>query len=696
MDREQQLIFDSLDFLVRAKFQELDPESPDFSDLADKAGAIKGRYAQAKALADNVNADEKLREYAKGVCESIAKGLPDMTRAAIDAAAAFRKGDSITGSAAVMDICASAAPILGTMLSFGSLLGAAGGPAGMLAGALFSIIGQILMVFAPKGDSMLDQIEKLLEKLNQEEQLVDIKAVQSSLTVYSSDLLRQSGSLSNMLQKPLKTHEDYLYFDREIVKMKALLEAGNPHNSVTMFTNWRVLEWLKLPEKQDLDRWPEILGVFCKTYTDLVASNLTISLLATSEKMQERLNDVSPAAASPLTSEEKRHLEEELNHLKAYAEVHQNAYAACNRHVLKSLRELLPIARNRGLFFVLANGHVHAGSGKTAIERNQWSTELWNYCRRISITVSKADKDPSNPPLSPRYHFWALEAYHGYREQHIWHGRFDSRKLADTSAGRGAMVVANHTLRDGAQEFSDIWALPAPRGQKGEFVYCSHGNWQQGGDVQTFKLDENNNLSEISWRPPTKSQLMQLRLVTPFRTLQDDPDKDGMPALLLGGSDHYNSILYGVLKNSPDIYVDRANERCYVPSPAGTYSGIAVDSYLLWVFGPAGCACASHASLMSYLAKKRAAPMWLAVPSIKQDLVDLSSCEDKTLFISAASALWTTSYKVDFQGKTIVTEPWTKFAGAPADQVQKLPIPCWNLLQSLNADLSAKVKAAGA
>ena len=234
--------------------------------------------------------------------------------------------------------------------------------------------------------------------------------------------------------------------------------------------------------------------------------------------------------------------------------------------------------------------------------------------------------------------------------------------------------------------------------------------------------------------------------MTPFLTLQDDPDKDGMPPLLLGGIDHYNSIVYGALQDSGDIYVDRANERCYVPSPAGSYTGIAVDPYLLWVFGPNGCACASHASIMSYLDKKRGAPNWLSVPAIDELLhegdrsasgdgnhwttpsgtrppfrgvVDLSSCEDGTLFVSAdkrkvtreqnlgaqrweftahdTNALWTTAYKVNFGGKTIGTEPWTKFSGGVgATQVQKLPIPCWNLLQSLNADLSSKANAAGA
>ena len=745
MDPEQQLVYDSLDILLKNKILKQELGSDEFYALTDQVEAMKVRYTAAKAIADSKDADAKQRELAKGLCASLAKGVPDMTKAAINAAAAFRKGDVITGSASVMDICAAVAPILGSLLIAGPMLGAAGGPVGMLAGALFSMVGQILMMFAPKGDSMLEQIEKLLDKLDQEAELLDIKTVQASITTYSSDVRRQSRALRDMLKRPIATHDDFLYFDREIVKMKSLLKADNPHNSVKIFTAWRVLEWLKLPEKQDMDRWPEVLGIFCKAYTDLVTSNLMISLVMTSDDMQKRMTEVSPAAAGPLTPKDKSDLENGLNHLRAYAEAHQDAYAACNRHVLQSLRQLEPVARNRGVFFVLNGGQVRAGTGKNAISRDKWSAELWNYCRRISITLAKEDKDPFNPPLYPRYHFWALENWHPYGTDAVWHGRFDSRKLADTSASRGTMVVVDEKLRGGAGDFSDIYALPAPKGEKGEYIYCSHGNWAQGGDLQLFKLDENNALTEISWRPQTKSQLMQLRLVTPFLTMEDDPDKDAMPPLLLEGSDHYNSIVYGALRDTAEIYVDRMNERCYVPSPAGSYSGIAVDSWFLWVFGPVGCQCASHASIMSYLGKKRAAPIWLSVPSLNQvlfdgdqypgadknfwtptgtrppfrGLIDFSSCEDRTLFVCAdtrkvtkkqdlgaqrweftahdTNALWTTSYSVDFKGKTIGTESWTKFTGAGgASQVQKLPIPCWNLLQSLRADLSTKVNAASA
>ena len=99
-----------------------------------------------------------------------------------------------------------------------------------------------------------------------------------------------------------------------------------------------------------------------------------------------------------------------------------------------------------------------------------------------------------------------------------------------------------------------------------------------------------------------------------------------MPKLLLQGANHYNSIFYGALRSSSEIYVDRCNERCYVPSPWGSYTGIAVDPYYLWVFGTGGFACTAHASVMRCISDQakdtNSKPRWLMGPSIDQLLWD--------------------------------------------------------------------------
>jgi hypothetical protein len=88
------------------------------------------------------------------------------TKGALAAIAAFNKGDVINGTAAVMDICASLAPFIGG-------LSAAGGPPGILIGAIFGMVAQILSFFGPKGESLKETLEKLLRQLNAEQKQQD-------------------------------------------------------------------------------------------------------------------------------------------------------------------------------------------------------------------------------------------------------------------------------------------------------------------------------------------------------------------------------------------------------------------------------------------------------------------------------------------------------------------------------------------
>lgn len=128
--------------------------------------------------------------------------------------------------------------------------------------------------------------------------------------------------------------------------------------------------------------------------------------------------------------------------------------------------------------------------------------------------------------------------------------------------------------------------------------------------------------------------------------------------------------------------------------PFKVYSGIAVDPYLLWVYGKEGFACATHASVMSFINRKRSMPLWL-IPDPGSNIVpvlDLSSCEDKTLLVSSPDHLSTAVYHVDFkraskpEGRGLRVEPWDIFPGAAgAAQVQKLPIFGWPLIESMMA-----------
>lgn len=740
---EQEILFAHLDQLANRQLMGMmDDLSPDaWLAYKEEIDGLKTQYQAALDVQKDAGASKEQKEYAKNLCASIAKGVPDMTKAAISAAAAFRKGDPITGSAEVMNICAAVAPILGSLLSAGALLGAAGGPVGMLAGALFSVIGQILMLFGPKTESMYDKIENLLNRLEEDKELQHIKSAHDDVLNYARSLRAAAAELApTPLASPILNATDANTLLIAIGTFNKIIADFKPIDGNTMTHFWDVMEWLKRTDRQGLDKWPEVLGVWCKSYTDLVTSTLTIALVGHSSAVLKRAEEVVAANDKvALTEVEKESVRKALRDLQEYANARRIEFAACNTTALTFLRAIAPVAQDRGLFFILTGGEVFAGTGKAVIGQDQWN-HFFGYTRRMTVTTSKEDIVAGS--LNPQYHFWNLGSQH-YRPvpagtiDDMYHARLDCRKLADPS---GAAALGATVLHGSASEFSDICALPSPESKTGSYVYFADGEGRPPG-VQLYKTDENNKFERVNWAPATKSPLLKLRAITPPPlTLTDDPDKDAMPPLLVGGVDHNNSILYGALQSSADIYVDQSNVRCYVRSPWEAYSGIAVDPYFLWVFGTSGFACATHASVLKSIQSNGATPpRWLNGPSLDSllydgnqypgnrderegsipphpGLADLSPCEDGTLFISLTtrkvikdtvaydrnyftkedkSALYTAAYHIDFKAQAIVVKPWTRFAGgAGAVQVQKLPIPCWKVFDSLNADLTAKAKSA--
>jgi hypothetical protein len=83
-------------------------------------------YEKEQARVEGLSKDDKRRKEFEKNTENLAKALPNITKSTLTAITAFQKDDPISGSAAIMDICASLAPLLGG-------LSAAGGPPGMLA-----------------------------------------------------------------------------------------------------------------------------------------------------------------------------------------------------------------------------------------------------------------------------------------------------------------------------------------------------------------------------------------------------------------------------------------------------------------------------------------------------------------------------------------------------------------------------------
>jgi hypothetical protein len=355
-----------------------------------------------------------------------------------------------------------------------------------------------------------------------------------------------------------------------------------------------------------------------------------------------------------------------------------------NTETSEFLKKVVPAARKRGLFVIAFSGQkIYVASGPKVFQENRFGAGIFDHCRRMSIT---RPKEGVNSPAA-QYDLWVLDSGAG---KFAYHNRLDTRKraltqpYADYVGGKKPMV---------GNLFSDWWPVP---GAGNTFTMYGTRDWEQGGALEayTWNKEDAKTFKRIDWRPGTEPKMVQIRVAMPLATLSDDPDRDQMPESLLRGG----SILYGTLEGSTDIFIWTNNAQNTVRIPHSAYSGIAVDPYFLWMYGRDGFACATHASVMSCINKKRSMPLWLNPLTLSQNIapvLDLSSCEDGTLLVSSPDSLSTAVYHVDFktasmpEGGRLSVEPWDTFPGAAgAAQVQKLPIFGWPLIESLMAAVS--------
>ena len=205
-----------------------------------------------------------------------------------------------------------------------------------------------------------------------------------------------------------------------------------------------------------------------------------------------------------------------------------------------------------------------------------------------------------------------------------------------------------------SSSFNDWWAVPWPGDTTGNvfqiFLAVDTSNWTTpGGQMQQYQWDRSaNSFTPINWGPTTGQQILQVRVATVAAALPDDPDKDQLPDSFVG-----STIIYGTIANSTEIFAWVSGRGQYsVPIPMNVYSGIAVDPHFLWMYGPYGFACATHASVLGYINGTRTPiPLWLGngQPNNIPNVLDLSSCEDGTLFVLGPNNQAVTSaYHIDF------------------------------------------------
>ncbi len=662
--------------------------------LSHRAGGLITQYeAERKAIADLAPGDKRRKEFDKQT-ENLAKALPNVTKGTLSAIAAFQKGDAITGSAALMDICASLAPLIGG-------LAAAGGPPGMLVGAIFAMIGQILAFFAPKSESLSTQIEKVMRTLQAEGKEQEIRAVHTSITNYATALKRATRRVERALDEP----------GLQVAVISQIIKDFNPIDSPTMLMFWGVAEWLQEGKNQDQERWPIVLAGVCQAYTDLLFTVITLMSLVSTDAMTKRF-----AEAEALPEAKKTEVRRILNELLVIATARLIEYGACSDAHLEFLRAIMPAAQNRGMLWQVDNspsGHLYAG---TNIRTGKFK-HLGGEQKRLAVTTARADLGTPNPA----YHVLALEpwidaGWTGY--DRTYHGLVKAPYDSVTWTELADDTSSVHGL-------TDIWATPADAAHKKDvYFYAAKGN-----EIDGHALGENNK-ARVVYTRGVKAKVQSVRVVHDPRPVQGDPDA--------GTADPSRGIVdfvaYGGLQSSGEIYIDAAGKDGYVPGPWGPYSGLGIDRRHLWVFKADGVACATHASVMRCLRGEIEKPRWmihsvpeqilytdsyrrdhhrLALASPLRGVVDLCACDDGTL-VAAVEAksvvgkstprspsgaggamyweavddngLYGAVHQIDVKSGTIGVE-WTKLGKAAGARVQRLPVFCWSLLESLTAAL---------
>lgn len=651
MSAHDKYVESNLEILRNIQLSGMDGE--EYLAWQEKIDTINDRYRAAREVEDDKKRTDEERKRAKDVADAIGKAAPAITKNVIAAISAFNKGNAINGSAEIMDICASLAPLISTFLK-------ATGPEGMLAGAFFSVIAQILRCFGPKEESDVSKLEKFLNELKAQSELESIKAVHDAVLAYAITLTRQARSLRTLLAHPLQTHEDYVSFFKGVKESSIVLRDNSPHNSVSMFEQWKVLEYLKAPENQNVALWPTVLGIFCKTYSDLVSTTMMITAMVNSDDMCARLEEVSPnlmdgvlpdldlasikkmlepivdidellvrleklvpSATGHLPIEYRMALEMKLLDLMAYANARKLEYESCNARMLSSLKELTAPARLWGLYGSIApNYALKFTSGPRNVRNGSWTdVSDRNYYHQFTLipdetTTISAGQVSAQFDFKPAYHCLVLKstdsAYPGSTHwvDHLW-------VHADTLAVDNVRDV----LHNFSPAFSDIWVAGQTDQGLNIFAGTAEGTGAPGSVMHwTLDAKEGYNaaaLERVNWWPQTKSAVGTIRAVSAAVSLLGDPDESAIPP---GGG---GQIIYASMRDATDIYVSISNQDHYLPGPPGwgPCTGLAVDQTHLWLYQPSGFAVVSHASVLSHLHGTLPAPRWVLFPSLPPTLL---------------------------------------------------------------------------
>jgi hypothetical protein len=757
----------------------------DRRNLADAIGKIELEYETARELEKT---DRKNAEKWKSVQDSIAKGLPNVVKSAFAADVAFKKGDYVASSVAMMELSSAAIPI------FAAVLGVGGGA---VVGAIFLAIGQIPGFYAPKQPSLEDKIKKILDHLQSEKEIQTMTAVGHSIASYTTDLRRkcegvhlralagtaaltpgsatvtgtnttfkttlQAGqwlvfttetsqsyrieaianetsltltslytgaatastavsfksglteqrSVTEILRMPLGSEEEADAFVVQMRRLELGLLGNQQKLIVPAFKTWEVARYLERKENQGKEGWPEVLGTWCRAYSDLLAANMMLRCLADPKAIAERYTEIHENKASSWKKHTRNNCHDAVEHLTALMEHLREAWESDNDEVLRIANAVTPAARERGLYVHVGENHwLYAAPGRKG--NLQWDAKRnAAYTNRFSINNKEAGS------ITPRYELILSVLGDDGRVQAYRH-QLDPVN-GDLSDGVRLYNLERDTPADVTAGFGncrDVCWLPDGNDAKVVRLYTANGwgeSWGSGRHwLHIYAVDASGNSTRVNWRPGTLSGLQHVRaLYHPLATLPDDPDGEAMTdrnATPLGPlvSPKQEIISAGYVGNK-NIWAGTIDSCAHVLSPWNEYNGIEVDPYYLWVFrgteGDANIACATHASVIKCRQGKLPAPNWItytfkladfAAAATEQEksvkrwkVVSLYPCSDGTLAASLqwdTRSFWTANYEINLRERRIDISSWVQRNGE-ALHVHKMPIPCWSLLMTLKRAL---------
>jgi hypothetical protein len=690
------------------------------------AEAIKEIVPGSKTAADNFKTEFKkvMRDYAmedaaaRVIADRIAKGVPLFTKGILSASAAFKNKDYMAGSAALMDICSGGAMLIPP-------------PTGPVAGALLTMIGQFLSFYVQQEPPIQDKIEKLLVHLKSEQEKERITAVGHSIASYTTSLITKcngttsSKSIAAILAMPLTSESQADDFIVEMKGLKSGLEADKATFSVPTFANWQVAGYLGNQANQRTEGWPEVLGIWCRTYIDLLTANMMLNCLADPKTLDRLINETQETnekSLPNLTKHTKRKCHTALLNLKSLMSSLPGSWESDKKEMLRIVQAVRPAAQERGMYAHIGyhngGGVLYVASGSGSKDSLKWGDYKHNaqWLNSISIHIPNAEKDS----FTPKYEVFTCEYYNKHRplvgtpmlnmDYFTNIGRHTLDSVTNTLSDRTHMIspgpnqrfldVSAMALNDPYLEFKQPTALVS---------LVVENTSEKTNYLDLYVIDKDN--KSIGIQTSSSPGAKDVRdLYLPPTTLPDDPDADAM-----ADTPQNLTLVYLGVRNDNSIQVVASKWQGYfwgtVPGPTDiyerpwtSYNGIEVDPYYLWVFGKGGIACATHASIIKCRQGKIRRPSWIHHDYDKQifpgrdagglpEVTSLCPCADGTLVANIQDNIYTADYEIVHaerysSSRQIVFSSWVK-RGGKAKQVIKMPIPCWSMLERLRANLQS-------